>query len=155
MDSALSDAIAVAHERDRKCYETPRLKDALEAQGFRTSRRRIGRLRAALGLRVRTRRTFVCTTNANPALAVSPNLLNRAFVANAPNTIWVSDIMYLTAGDHWLYLCTIIDCYSGAIVGRKLSGVIDARLVQGALEMAVRTRRLAQPRCVLSIVPRL
>jgi putative transposase len=140
-DATLSNAIAVAHELGRNSYGTPRLKSELETKGFRTSRRRIGRLRDALGLRVKKRRAFVCTTQASPALVVSPNLLERAFVASAPNTIWVSDITYLTAGDHWLYLCTIIDCYSGAIVGRKVSRSIDARLVQDTLATAVRARK--------------
>jgi putative transposase len=146
-DAALSDAIAVAHEVGRQNYGTPRLKDELATKGFHTSRRRIDRLRRSLGLRVHTRRAFVCTTNADPALAVSPNLLDRAFVAKTPNTVWVSDITYLTAGDHWLYLCTIIDCYSGAIVGRQLSRAIDAQLVRDALAMAVRTRN-PKPGCL-------
>jgi transposase InsO family protein len=140
-DAALSDAIAVAHEVGRQNYGTPRLKDELATKGFFTSRRRIGRLRSSLGLQVRTRRAFVCTTQADPALAVSPNLLDRAFVAQAPNSVWVSDITYLTAGDQWLYLCTIIDCYSGAIVARQLSRAIDAQLVRDTLSMALRTRK--------------
>jgi putative transposase len=146
-DAALADAIAVAHEVGRQNYGTPRLKDELRSQGFHTSRRRIARLRASLGLHVRTRRAFVCTTTADPSLAVSPNILDRAFVAESPNTVWVSDITYLTAGDHWLYLCTIIDCYSGAIVGRKLSRAIDAQLVRDTLAMAVRARNPA-PGCI-------
>jgi putative transposase len=140
-DAVLCDAIAVAHEVGRQNYGTPRLKHELASKGFHTSRRRISRLRRSLSLHVRTRRTLVCTTNADPALAVSPNLLDRAFLATAPNTAWVSDITYLNSGDHWLYLCTIIDCCSGAIVGRQLSRAIDAQLVRDALAMAVRTRR--------------
>ncbi len=140
-DATLADAIAVAHEVGRQNYGTPRIKSELATKGIHTSRRRISRLRTSLGLRVRAPKAFVLTTNADPTLTVSPNLLNREFVAAAPNTAWVSDITYLTAGDHWLYLCTIIDCYSGMIVGRQLSRAIDAQLVRDALTMAVRTRQ--------------
>jgi putative transposase len=137
----LADAIAVAHAVGRESYGTPRLKTELARHGITASRRRIGRIRDSLGLSVRARRAFVCTTNADSALAASPNLLDRAFVATEINTVWVSDITFLTAGAHWLYLCTIIDCYSGAIVGRKLSRAIDAQLVRDTLAMAVRTRQ--------------
>ena len=143
-DGLLSDAIAVAHEVGRANYGTPRIKDELAAKGLHTSRRRISRLRSYLGLSVRAGRAFVHTTQADPALAVSPNLLDRQFVASAPNTVWVSDITYLASGENWIYLCTIIDCYSSAIVGRKLSRAIDAQLVRDTLEMAVRTRAPAE-----------
>jgi putative transposase len=77
----------------------------------------------------------------------SPNLLNRQFVATAPNTVWVSDITYLTAGSDWLYLCVIIDCFSGAVVGRQLSTTINATLVRDALSKAVRNRK-PPPNCL-------
>lgn len=146
-DASLADAIARAHAVGRGTYGTPRLKTELAKHGACVSRRRIARIRDHLGLRVKCPRRFVHTTDSDHEFAIAPNLLERKFVASAPNTVWVSDITYLTSSDRWLYLCTIIDCYSGAIVGRQLSRAIDAKLVQDTLAMAIRNRKPA-PGCM-------
>lgn len=146
-DDALIPHIIAAHETGRGHYGTPRLKTELAKEGLHISRGRIGRLRDFVGLAVRAVKPFVRTTDSNHGLGFSPNLLNREFVAPAPNTVWVSDITYLWCTDHWLYLCLIVDCFSGALVGRQLSATINAALVQDTLAMAVRTRQPA-PGCI-------
>jgi putative transposase len=140
-DEELLPHIIAAHETGRGNYGTPRLKVELATHDICISRRRIARLREIAGLAVRCRRRFVRTTDSRHNLRIAPNLLAREFVASEPNTVWVSDITYLWSEDHWLYLCTIIDCFSGAIVGRKLSRAIDAALVQDTFAMAVGARR--------------
>lgn len=140
-DEQLSAHIIAAHHLGRETYGTPRIKLALADVNVCASRRRIARVRDHLGLKVRCPRSFARTTDSDHDFAIAPNLLNRNFVATEPNTIWVSDITYLTSGDNWLYLCTIIDCFSGIVVSRQLSRAIDATLVQDALAMAIRNRR--------------
>jgi transposase InsO family protein len=39
----------------------------------------------------------------------TPNLLNRDFYASAPDTKYVGDITYISTGEGWLYLATVID----------------------------------------------
>lgn len=146
-DAELRPYVVAAHEVGRHAYGTPRLKVELENQGLQVSRRRIARIRDAAELEVKSKRAFVKTTDSNHDEPIAPNLLAREFVAAAPDTVWVSDITYLRSADHWLYLCTIIDCFSGAIVGRQLSSAIDARLVRDTLAMAVRNRQPA-PGCL-------
>jgi putative transposase len=146
-DAELRPHVIAAHEVGRHTYGTPRLKVELENQGHQVSRRRIARIRDAAELEVKSKRVFVKTTDSNHDEPIAPNLLAREFVAAAPDTVWVSDITYLQSADHWLYLCTIIDCFSGAIVGRQLSRAIDARLVQDTLAMAVRNRK-PEPGCL-------
>lgn len=146
-DEELAAEIVAADKEGRGTYGSPRLQTALRRNNTYTSRRRIDRIRDNLGLSVVSKTKWVRTTDSRNSKAPSPNLLNRQFVATAPNTVWVSDITYLTAGNDWLYLCTIIDCFGGTIVGRQLSQSIDARLVQDALAKAVRDRRPA-PGCL-------
>jgi putative transposase len=146
-DAELTCAIVAADKVARGTYGTPRLRTALAQDGIVTSRRRIGRLKSTLGLQVPCRRRFVCTTDSKHGKSISPNVLQRDFSATAPNTVWVSDITYLSSASHWLYLCTIVDCFSGAIVGRKLSRAIDAQLVRDTLAMAVRNRQ-PKPACI-------
>src|SRR3569623_252183 len=49
------------------------------------------------------------------------NHLKRDFTAQAPNTKWVTDITYVRTAEHWLYLCVVLDLYSGIVVGWSMS----------------------------------
>ena len=49
------------------------------------------------------------------------NHLDRNFRAAAPNTKWVTDISYIRTAEHWLYLCVVLDKYSGLVVGWSMS----------------------------------
>jgi len=73
----------------------------------------------------------------------SPNLLNRAFQADQPNTCWVSDITYIPTRGGWLYLAAILNLYSRAVVGWGMSKALDAKLAMEALNMAIHQRGTA------------
>lgn len=146
-DAKVSAAIGEAHRVSRQTYGTPRLKTALHAQGYRVSRRRIARLRSALGLAVKRKKKWIRTTDSRHTLHIAPNRLDRNFLVHAPDTAWVSDITYLRSGNHWLYLCTILDLFGNVVVGRKISDAIDSTLVTDALAMAIRSRS-PKPGCI-------
>jgi putative transposase len=77
-----------------------------------------------------------------PGAPVAPNLLARAFEAEAPNTKWVSDTTYVWTAEGWLYVAVILDLFSRLVVGWALSQHHDESLVRQALEMAVARRAL-------------
>jgi transposase InsO family protein len=66
-----------AHERGRRAYGSPRVHAELQAQGIAISRKRVIRLMQAAGLRGKTRRKWVKTTDSTHGLPVAPNLLAR------------------------------------------------------------------------------
>jgi transposase InsO family protein len=45
-------------------------------------------------------------------LPVAPNVLNREFTTDQPNTKWVSDITFVPTREGWLYLAVVIDLFS-------------------------------------------
>jgi putative transposase len=65
------------------------------------------------------------------------NHLERDVTATAPNTKWVTDITYVRTAEHWLYLCVVLDLYSGLVVGSSMSPRQDRQLVVQAVLMAV------------------
>lgn len=65
------------------------------------------------------------------------NLLQRQFQADEPNTKWVSDITYIRTAENWLFLCVVIDLYSGIVVGWSMSARQDRQLVVQAVLMAL------------------
>ena len=74
------------------------------------------------------------------------NHLARDFVADEPNTKWVTDITYIRiAGGLWLYLCVVIDLHSGIVVGWSMSRCQNRQLVLQAVLMALWQRESRQP----------
>jgi transposase InsO family protein len=70
-----------------------------------------------------------------------PDLLKRAFTAEAPNLIYVGDITYLPlANGNNLYLATVIDCYSRRLAGWAVADHMRTELVTDALNAAQATR---------------
>ena len=128
----------------RKNYGTRRIKDALKKQETRVSRRRIGRLMREEDLQVQTKRKFKVTTDSNHDKPIAPNLLEREFTVNTPDTVYVGDITYIPTREGWLYLAVVIDLFSRAVVGWSMGSRITAGLVNGAMLMALWKRNPAE-----------
>ena len=105
------------------------------------SRQRVARHMRCLGLRCRTSRRFVVTTDSRHTEPVAPNLLNRAFSGAVPDTVWVTDITYLKVGQKWNYLTVFIDLFSRMVVGWDLSGSLERYSVIKAFHKALKNRR--------------
>ena len=73
----------------------------------------------------------------------APDLVERDFNASAPNRLWCADITYLPTWEGWLYLASVLDCFSRLIVGWCMLPTLRLELVERALEMAVARRRPA------------
>ena len=142
-DAELADKIRAVHTVDNT-YGRPRITAEInhgQPADQRINHKRIARIMRANnieGLRLRRKHR---TTIAEPADTPSPDLLNRDFTAIAPNTRYVGDITYLPCGDNeFLYLATVIDCFSRRLVGWSIAEHMRTELVENALEAAARTR---------------
>jgi putative transposase len=67
-----------------------------------------------------------------------PDLVNRDFTADAPGEKMVGDITYIYTWQGWLYLATVIDCYTKACIGYAMADHLRTELVIDALDMAAR-----------------
>jgi putative transposase len=65
------------------------------------------------------------TTVRIPGVRVCEDLVDRAFMASAPDRLWVADITYLRTWEGWLYLVAVQDVYSRRIVGWAMDGGVD------------------------------
>jgi putative transposase len=72
-----------------------------------------------------------------------PDLVNRDFTAGAPGEKMVGDITYISTWAGWVYLATVIDCYTKAVVGWAIDDNYKTPLIQRAIEMAARNHSLA------------
>lgn len=125
------------HGSDRP-YGSPRVWLDLQDWGHACSENRVARLMQQLGLKARAkRRRQPGDTGVRPEHTIAPNLLERQFVATAPNQRWVSDFTYVWTAEGWLYVAAVIDLYSRRVVGWSMSQNMTAQLVIDALMMAI------------------
>lgn len=67
-----------------------------------------------------------------------PDLVRRDFTADAPGCKLVGDITYIRTWEGWLYLATVLDCFSKKVIGWAMADHMRTELVIDAMDMAVR-----------------
>src|SRR3954452_16646155 len=126
----------------RRAYGSRRVHAELRREGGRPSRRRGERLVREMGLQARRgRRRPPRTTDSRHDLPVAPNLLDRNFAVERPDTVWLADISYLPTDEGWMYLAAIEDLATREIVGWSMADHLRAGLCVDALVMALQRRR--------------
>jgi len=140
-NAALTERIREVHHRSRETYGYPRVHAELRALGIHCNRKRVARLMRNDGLRgcMRGRRRKH-TTRQNPLAVAAPDLVERNFVAMAPNKLWTADITHLPTDEGFLYLAFILDVYSRKVIGWSMASHLRSELVAAALEMAIGRR---------------
>ena len=119
--------------RDSKStYGTRRIKAELALEGYRVSRRRIGRIMTENGLvslyTVAQYKVHKASCNESKV----SNELNRDFHGKNPLEAIVSDLTYVRVNSHWHYICTIMDLHNREIIGYSVGPNKDAQIVYKA-----------------------
>ncbi len=141
-DAELTERIGQIHRRSLKTYGSPRVHAELFLEhGIRVGRKRVERLMRRAGLSGQITRRRGRTTIRVQGVRTAPDLVERDFAPTEPNRLWAADITYIRTWEGWLYLASVMDCYSRRIVGWALADHLRAELVVDALEMAVARRR--------------
>lgn len=140
-DSLIVTHMHAIHRQVKGEYGWPRMQKELQARGFRIGKERVRKLMQEHGIRAKTKRKFVITTDSRHKLPVAPDLLQRRFTEAAPNRVWTTDITYIHTAQGWLYLAVMLDLHSRQIVGWSLAAHMETSLVKNALGMAWWRRR--------------
>jgi transposase InsO family protein len=138
-DRALIEKIQAVHSESRQTYGSPRVHASLK--GYRIGRKRVARLMRENDIRPRTKRKFKVTTDSRHDHPVAPNLLDRQFTVEAPNTVWLADLSYIWTREGWLYLAVVLDLFSRQVVGWAMDEQMPQELTLAALDMALKRRR--------------
>ena len=141
VDIKLNELVEFIFNQGRNAYGTRRIKDKLLLYyGLFVSRKRISNIMKNLNLKVKMKRRYKNTTGSNHNLPIAPNILDRDFYASNKDEKYVGDITYISTGEGWLYLATVIDLYSRKVVGWSMDDTMKVSLVNNALNMALRHR---------------
>jgi len=141
-DAALAARIREVHAEFDGAYGSPRITAELRETGEApVNHKKVTRVMRAFGIVGTHLRRRVRTTVPEPSDTVVPDLFGRDFTAPAPNLKYMGDITYLPVGDgEFLYLATVLDCFSRRVVGWSIADHMRTELVADALKMAAATR---------------
>ncbi|HET7326704.1 MAG TPA: IS3 family transposase, partial [Nocardioidaceae bacterium] len=90
--------------------------------------------------RERTRKT---TLGEGAETARPADHVERQFVADAPNLLWVADLTYVRTHAGWVYVAFVLDVFSRMVVGWQVSTSLRTDLALDALDMALWARQRA------------
>jgi putative transposase len=137
----LLERIRAHHVNSDGNYGAPRILKDLRAEGVAVGHKRVARLMRVAGLVGVSRRKGCWTTVRDRDARPAPDLVQRTFVADAPNQLWVADITYVPTWAGFLYLAVVLDVFSRRIVGWAMANHLRTELILEALDMALIRRR--------------
>ncbi|MEJ6166415.1 IS3 family transposase [Escherichia coli] len=139
-DDWLKKEIQRVYDENHKVYGVRKVWRQLLREGIRVARCTVARLMAVMGLAGVLRGKKVRTTISRKAVAAGDRV-NRQFVAERPDQLWVADFTYVSTWQGVVYVAFIIDVFAGYIVGWRVSSSMETTFVLDALEQALWARR--------------
>jgi putative transposase len=137
----LAEKIAAIHEAYGN-YGSPRVHRQLLEEGESVSENTVADIMKERQIRSKMHKRFrILTTDSRHDHPIADNLLERDFVAAAPDQVWLADITYIPTDEGWLYLAAVMDLCSRKIVGWSMSENLKSDLTLQALQMAIDRRR--------------
>jgi transposase InsO family protein len=139
-DEALKPEIERVYKENHRAYGARKVWKQLHRESIPVARCTVERLMKIQGLRG-VRRGKRCVTTIPDALAEKPlDLVNRRFVAERPNQLWVADITYVATWSGFVYVAFVVDVFSRYIVGWRVLKSLQTDIVLDALEQALWAR---------------
>lgn len=132
----IGDMIEAFFESSEQTYGYRRIHADLVANGVQIDDdtvRKIMRERGLVPCQPRPKR-LVTTIAAD--VGELPDLVRRDFTADAPGRKLCGDITYIRTWEGWLFLATVLDCFSKKVVGYAMSDRMTSDLVVAALDKA-------------------
>ncbi|EFV9994886.1 IS3 family transposase, partial [Shigella boydii] len=139
-DDWLKKEILRVYDGNHQVYGVRKVWRQLLREGIRVARCTVARLMAVMGLAGVLRGKKVRTTISRKAVAAGDRV-NRQFVAERPDQLWVADFTYVSTWQGFVYVAFIIDVFAGYIVGWRVSSSMETTFVLDALEQALWARR--------------
>ncbi|HEB1223964.1 TPA: IS3 family transposase [Escherichia albertii] len=139
-DDWLKKEILRVYDGNHQVYGVRKVWRQLLREGIRVARCTVARPMAVMGLAGVLRGKKVRTTISRKAVAAGDRV-NRQFVAERPDQLWVADFTYVSTWQGFVYVAFIIDVFAGYIVGWRVSSSMETTFVLDALEQALWARR--------------
>ncbi len=139
-EADLVDKIRLVHKESRGRYGEPRVTAQLTRDGVAANHKAVARLMAREGLCGRGGRRKVTTTVRDRSAALAPDLVERDFVRDNLDELWIGDITYVATDEGWLYLTGVADACSRRLLGWSITDHLRPESCADALKAAVGAR---------------
>ena len=134
-DRELLEVIHAVHANARGTYGARRVHAELTlGRRLQVGHGRVERLMRQAGLQGVHRRRW--RSGGGRDAAVFEDHVQRVFIADRPNKLWVTDITQHRTGQGWVYCAAVIDVYSRRCVGWSIADHLRTELIVDALDMA-------------------
>jgi putative transposase len=143
----LAAMITAIFQANHGTYGYRRIHAVLVRSGEQVSDELVRQLMRDLGLEACQPRPWRPTTTEADQAHRIPDLVARDFTADAPGTKLVGDVTYIPTGEGWVYLATVIDCYSKMVAGWAMADHYQTSLIATALDSAAGTITI-RPACI-------
>ena len=134
-------AIKEAFDGSRGRYGARKVWHQLRREGHDIARCTVERLMKVMELQGVVRGKKAITTNPDTAQPCPDDKVNRAFVADMPNQLWVSDFTYVSSWQGMVYVAFIIDVFARR--DRRLAGKPHSSMTTGFVLDALEPGHLA------------
>ena len=129
----------------RRRYGARKVWHTLRREGYDIARCTVERLMKAMGLQGVVRGKKVIATTPDTSQPCPDDKVNRAFVAEMPNQLWVSDFTHVSTWQGTAYVAFVIDVFARKIVGWRVFTSMTTAFVLDALNQAICQRTPSEP----------
>jgi putative transposase len=139
-DKELTEKLRTIHDEHDARLGVRRLHSELADVGERVSPKRVRRLARAANLHSCHPRPYKATTQQGKDRAGLVDLCGRDFTATQPDELWYGDVTYIKTWEGWVFLATVIDCYSRKVIGHAVANHFRTELTKEAIRSAIANR---------------
>ncbi|OLF83463.1 transposase [Marinobacter sp. C18] len=140
-DEVLMPQIKRVWNDNLKVYGADKVWKQMNREAIPVARCTVERLMGRLGFQGARRGKAVRTTVPDRSVPCPLDRVNRQFVADRPDQLWVSDFTYVSTWQGWLYVAFVVDVFARRIVGWRVSRTMNTDFVLDALEQALYARQ--------------
>ena len=136
-NEALAEIIGEVFKENEGRYGSRRIQKALLQRNIKVNEKRVSRIMSELGLIAKGAKKSYRYYPNRSQYEERENILNRVFIADEKNKVWVGDITYIPTRHGFLYLAVFIDIFSRKVTGWSMDTRIKDSLVMSAFYQAV------------------
>ena len=136
-NEALAEIIADVFKENEGRYGSRRIQKVLLQRNIKVNEKRVSRIMSELGLIAKGAKKPYRYYPNRSQYEERENILNRVFIADEKNKVWVGDITYIPTRHGFLYLAVFIDIFSRKVIGWSMDTRIKDSLVMSAFYQAV------------------
>jgi putative transposase len=128
-------SISRIYDTHKGRYGYRRVTVQLRSDGIIINHKKVQNLMVEMGLRGKRKKTRYRSYKGEVG-KIAPNVIDRNFVATAPNQKWTTDVTEVKIKDRKIYLSPILDMFNGEIISYSISYSPNQHMVMTMLDKA-------------------